>query len=125
MNNQSIVTQWRGQVWNALRTDNVTTFSSLFPDAQRVRDASYDIWRPREPPTNRPLLDVVASIRPHINHGQPALHCLRWLMETYPNVYTVEDIQWVITRNEQAMENNVNEQEGYQAINQFLNEFTP
>ena len=125
LNNPNNMAQWRGQVWNALRTDNVTMFSSLFPDEQRVRDASYDIWAPREPPTNRPLLDVVASIRPHIHDGQPALRCLRWLMETYPNVYDVADIQWVITRNEHAMENDVNVQEGYQAINQCLSEFTP
>ena len=65
---------------------------------------------------------VVASIRPHINNGQPAMQCLTWLLNTYPEVYTAQDIQWVINRNDGESQRYPARQQGYSQINAVLNE---
>ena len=105
--------QRRNQVWQALRTDNASAFQHLFPTQQTVHDAATQMWNPVHNRV-RPLIDVVASIRPHINDGQPALTCLQWLMATHGDAYSREDILWVIQRNEQS------DMEGYAAINAVL-----
>ena len=91
---------WRHRVWTALYTDNERAFGECFPDAGMVKRASRDIWRPRKPPRERKLIDVLTSLRPHINGGKGALKCLTWLLETYPRVYSVEDMRWLIRRGE-------------------------
>jgi len=117
------ITEWRINVWAALGDDNVASFSALFPNAQRVRDASVDIWNPENHrKIGTPLLDVVASIRPHINNAQPAMQCLTWLLNTYPEVYTTQDIQWVINRNDGESQRYPARQQGYSQIHAVLNE---
>ena len=115
---------WRMNLWKALETDDAEQFSLLFLDAQDVRRASRDIWKPREPARDKPLLDVVASVRDHINSGRPAIRCLRWLLETYPtpSVYSVRDIQYVINRNAYEMERDHAKRDGYTEINTLLAE---
>ena len=78
---------WRHRVWTALYTDNERAFGECFPDAGMVKRASRDIWKPRQPPSERELIEVLTSLRPHINGGKGALKCLTWLLETYPRVY--------------------------------------
>jgi hypothetical protein len=104
--NHNTISQWRHRLWQSLQTDDVARFRALLPDAHTVQNASRDIWKLREPPRKKPLLDVVASIRGYINDGQPAIRCLEWLLLTYhPSVYTTKDIQWLIRRNENKMQN--------------------
>ena len=109
MQNSTNSGAWRDKVWKALRTDNVTQFSSLFPNEQSVKDAIYTIWK--ETNTYKlgkvHLIDVVASIRTYINNGRPALQCLTWLMETYPNAYNAGQIQYMIDYNECEMTKHV------------------
>ena len=117
------ITEWRIAVWNALKDDNVASFSALFPNAQCVRDASVDIWNhENHRKIGTPLLDVIASIRTHINNAQPAMKCLTWLLKTYPKVYSQQDIQWVIERNVKTVERDSTMQPGYSQINAVLNE---
>ena len=116
------VPTWRMQVWKALRTDDAEQFGLLFPHAQDVRRASQDIWKPREPARDRPLLDVVASVRDHINSSRPVIQCLRWLLAAQPSVYTAGEIQYVINRNAYEMERYPTKRDGYTDINTLLAE---
>ena len=110
-------------MWQALRGDDVDSCSALFPNAQRVTNASVDIWNPENlRKIGTPLLDVVASIRTHINNAQPAMQCLTWLLKNYPEAYTTQDIQWVIHRNQRESQHDVARQQGYSQINAVLNE---
>jgi len=115
---------WRMQVWKALKTDDAELFGLLFPDAQDVRRASRDMWKPREPARDKPLIDVVASVRNHINSRRPAIQCLRWLLAAHPtpSVYTARDISYVINRNAYEMERDPTTRDGYTEINTLLAE---
>lgn len=101
------IKQWRGRVWDALRDDNVTEFSRLFPNAQYVKDASQNMWREDSRSQGTKLIDRVATIRDYINNGQPTLRCLTWLMETYADEYNNQDIQYLIDLNECEMTKHV------------------
>lgn len=124
--NHNTTSQWRHRLWQSLLTDDVARFRALLPDAQTVQNASRDIWKPREPPRKKPLLDVVTSIRGYINGGQPTIRCLEWLLLTYhPTVYTTKDIQWLIRRNDNTMEHEETPdttRRGLRAINTALEE---
>ena len=116
---------WRMKFWEAMKSDDDETLKELFPTNESIRNKAKDIWSPYnekrrnlETTCGCDLLDVVSSIRAHINGRKPALKCLNWLMSK--KEFSDEEIQWIIKRNKVEIERNETKREDYTTINNIL-----
>ena len=114
----------RKRFWECLRRDDAQTLKHIFPTKDAIRSNSKDIWNPSNTKKRNKisdgcdLLDVISSIRTHINGGRPAIKCLMWLMQM--NAFTFEELEWVIQRNIREANTYASTQDGYLVINTIL-----
>ena len=91
----------RRGVWEALMHDDPETIALHLTSRALVETSAKGLWNPSKATgkRNTSILDVMALQRTGVNGnlGQ-ALRCLRWLLDTFPEVYNAKDIEWAIRK---------------------------